>query len=192
MTLETIYYVGQTIAVGAILASLVAIYIQQRKDHAFAQAQCEREILQQTSHWFDDLLSHPTGLESIQSCLQNYHGATPRAQAEFSQYMLKSVTIAEQAVFMHEQKLMNYDSHLKLVMLPALHIVTRGGREYWEHTKAAFGEKVVAAIDAALKNDPPTIDMFNEIFPYFKHDSETAVLPTPATPGGAPDIGSTA
>lgn len=42
MTLETIYYIGQTVAVGAILASLVAIYIQQRKDHAFAQAESQR------------------------------------------------------------------------------------------------------------------------------------------------------
>jgi len=47
MTLETIYYIGQTIAVAAILASLVAIYIQQRKDHEFAKAENQRKILMQ-------------------------------------------------------------------------------------------------------------------------------------------------
>ena len=38
MTLETVYYITQIIAVGAILASLVAIYIQQRKDYPFCCA----------------------------------------------------------------------------------------------------------------------------------------------------------
>lgn len=167
MTLETIYYITQIVAVGAILASLVAIYIQQRKDHAFAQAESEREILQQAAHWFDDLLAHPDGLQDLQASLRNYHGATPRAQAVLGQHMLKSVIIAEQAFFMHEQKLINYDSHMKLVMLPILHIATPGGRQYWDHTKAAFGTKIVAAIDKILEENPPSPDAFYKIFPYF-------------------------
>ena len=170
--LENIYYIGQTVAVGAILASLVAIYVQQRKDHAFAQAESEREILQQTAHWFDDLLAHPGGLEVLQSSLQDYRSATPRAQAVLGQHMLKSVIIAEQAYFMNEQKLINYDSHTKLVMLPILHIATPGGRQYWEDTKAAYGAKIVAVIDKILEENPPSPDAFYEIFPYFGPSSE--------------------
>ena len=53
MTLETVYYITQIIAVGAILASLVAIYIQQRKDHILARADSQREVLQLNSNIFD-------------------------------------------------------------------------------------------------------------------------------------------
>jgi hypothetical protein len=191
MSLETIYYVGQTVAVGAILASLVAIYIQQRKDHAFAQADSEREILQETAHWFDDLLAYPRGLEDLQSSLQDYHNATPRAQAVLAQHMLKSVTIAEQAFFMNEQKLINYDSHMKLVMLPILHISTPGGRQYWDNTKVAFGAKIVAVIDKILEENPPSPDAFYEIFPYFGPGRD-AVAETTTPSGRETDSGSAA
>lgn len=39
MTLETIYYIGQTIAVGAILISLIAIYWQQRQANIIARTE---------------------------------------------------------------------------------------------------------------------------------------------------------
>lgn len=39
MDLETIYYIGETVAVGAILASLVAIYIQQRQANKIARVE---------------------------------------------------------------------------------------------------------------------------------------------------------
>jgi len=65
MTLEEIYYIGQTIAVLAILGSLAAIYWQQRKAHALARAESQREISQLASQWFDEVLAHPTGLENV-------------------------------------------------------------------------------------------------------------------------------
>ena len=39
MTLETIYYIGQTVAVVAIVASLVAIYWQQREANKMARVE---------------------------------------------------------------------------------------------------------------------------------------------------------
>lgn len=174
MTLEDLANIAEVIGLGAILISLVAIYIQQRKDHAFAQAESEREILQQVAHWFDDLLAHPEGLENIQSCLQSYHGATARAQAEFTQFILKAIIIAEQAVFMNSKNLVDDDSYMKLVMLPIMHLAMPGGREYWEHSKAAYGKKIVATIDEILEKSPPTVDEYYQVFPYFR----------PAAPAG--------
>ena len=185
MTLVTVYYIGQTIAVGAILASLVAIYIQQRKDHAFAQAESQREILQQASQWFDQMLAHPSGLESVRRCLKSFRGATPREQAEFSQYMVRAVSLAEQATFMRKDKLIHDSSHVKLVMLPAMHIVTPGGREYWAAVRPAFGVDVVAAIDKVLEESPPPVDTLYQIFPYFHPDAEATEQTPP--PDNKPD-----
>lgn len=44
MTLENIYYIGQTVAVVAILASLVAIWIQMRQAHRLARLETTRAI----------------------------------------------------------------------------------------------------------------------------------------------------
>ena len=47
MTLETIYYIGQTIAVIAILGSLVAIYIQIRQQNQLSRFNAIREVIEQ-------------------------------------------------------------------------------------------------------------------------------------------------
>ena len=65
MTLETIYYITQIIAVGAILASLVAIYIQQRKDHVLARAEHQRQILAEVPRYTELAATDPAALQSI-------------------------------------------------------------------------------------------------------------------------------
>ena len=44
MTLESIYYIGQTIAVAAILGSLVAIYAQQRQANKIARMDMSQRV----------------------------------------------------------------------------------------------------------------------------------------------------
>ncbi len=44
MTLENIYYIGQTVAVIAILASLAAIWVQMRQAHRLAKLETTRAI----------------------------------------------------------------------------------------------------------------------------------------------------
>lgn len=172
MTLETLYYVTQIIAVGLILISLVAIYIQQRKDHTLARVENQRDILQQCAQWFDDMLSSPTGLESVRACVQNFRNADPRQQAEFEQFMIKSVMLAEQAYYMHEERLINDNSYQRIVMLPVTHLVTPGGREYWADVKSAYGPDVVRVIDELLETEAPPLDTVYQIFPYLRPRGE--------------------
>ncbi|MEL6706847.1 MAG: hypothetical protein AAFP79_01095 [Pseudomonadota bacterium] len=166
MTLEEIYFIGQTISAVAILGSLVAIYWQQRKAHALATAESTREILEQTSRLFDDLLASPTGLESLEACCADYRNAPVRQKTEFAQWMLKHVMLAEQANFMLTDKLIDYNAHHKLITLPALYLGTPGGREYWKDSKVAFGETVVAAIDKNLRENPIPIEEAVKIMPH--------------------------
>ncbi|MEP3051918.1 MAG: hypothetical protein ABJP48_04155 [Erythrobacter sp.] len=166
MTLEEIYYIGQTVAAVAILGSLAAIYWQQRKAHALAMAESTREILEQTSHLFDDLLASPTGLESLEVCSANYHGASIRQKTEFAQFMIKHLMLAEQAEFMLRDNLISGNSHDKLIGLAALYLGTQGGREYWGDSKAVLGEDVVAAIDKTLRENPIPLHEAVKIMPH--------------------------
>ncbi|MEO0437025.1 MAG: hypothetical protein AAF098_08970 [Pseudomonadota bacterium] len=172
MKLETIYYITQIIAVVLILGSLIAIFIQQRKDHALARAENQREILMKTTEWFDAMLSSPTGLISVQRCLVDFKGASSREKAEFMQYVVKIIVMAEQASFMLRHGLIDDDSGLKFIAFAAMHLGTPGGSEYWNNAKSAFANHVVEAIDDRITNDPITLDQFHKMFPLFKTDSE--------------------
>jgi len=171
MTLETIYYVTQIIAVVLILGSLIAIFIQQRKDHALAKAENQREILLKTTEWFDAMLSNPTGLASVQNCLVDFKSASSREKAEFMQYIVKVIVMAEQANFMKREGLIDDDSSLKFIAFAAMHLGTPGGAEYWNDAKIAYAKHVVEAIDERMANDPIAVDQFYKMFPLFKIDS---------------------
>ncbi len=166
MTLEEIYYVGQTIAVVAILGSLGAIWVQLRKDHALATAESTREILEQASRLLDDLLASPTGLESLEACSVDYRGATVRQKTEFAQFIVKHMMLAEQANYMVTDKLLSGNSHQKLIGLPAFYLRMPGGREYWEDSKGIYGDDVVAAVEKELRDNPIPIEEAVKIMPH--------------------------
>ena len=147
MTLETIYYITQLIAVGAILASLVAIYIQQRKDHILARADSQREILQLNSNTFDLWADDPLALESFQACLLDYENASAHQKVQFCKYMHQIIMVSETAVFLGRDNLINKDSHDKLIAWNAALLSTPGGQQYWEGAGQAYSSDVVRALN---------------------------------------------
>ena len=172
MTLETTYYITQIIAVVLILVSLVAIFIQQRKDHALAKAENQREILLKTTEWFDAMLSNPLGLESVQNCLLDFKSASSKEKAAFMQYIVKVIVMAEQANFMKREGLIDEDSGVKFIAFAAMHLGTPGGTEYWSNAKVAYANHVVEAIDEHMRSDPISVDQFYKMFPLFKIDPD--------------------
>lgn len=172
MSLETTYYITQIIAVALILGSLIAIFIQQRKDHVLAKAENQREILLKTTEWFDAMLSNPSGLESVQNCLLDFKSASSKEKAAFMQYIVKVIVMAEQASFMKREGLIDEDSGVKFIAFAAMHLGTPGGAEYWNDAKVAYANHVVEAIDERMTTDPISVDQFYKMFPLFKVDSD--------------------
>lgn len=166
MTLEEVYYIGQTIAAVAILGSLVAIYWQQRKTHALERAASQREISQQAARLFDDILRNPSGLESLQQCMHDYHSATVRQKTEFVQFILKHVMLAEQSTYMTSNQLIYDLSREKIVSLAAMYLSTPGGQQYWADSKVAFTDETVAAIEHELQTNPVPIETVLRVLPH--------------------------
>jgi len=71
-------------------------------------------------------------------------------------------------------------------MLPAMHIITPGGREYWADVKPAFGTDVVDAIDKILEDNPPQVETLYQIFPYFRPDSDATLTQNTPSPQKEP------
>jgi len=171
MTLETIYYIGQTIAVGAILASLVAIWFQQRKDHELAKAENQREILMQVERLTGAPIAHPEALENIRACLKDYEGAKRDEQADFAHVVQKAINLAESALYMKKAKLINEASYVGLEGAAIIWLVTPGGQQYWHRLRMAVGTDIREALDRALieRTDVPPVW---ELFPMYTPDPE--------------------
>ena len=166
MTLETIYYIGQTIAVVAILISLVAIYFQQRQTHSLARAEHEREILAKWESAYDIITRDPDALKSVKICLQDYEGADPTQQAWFGYLMHIIINITERNVYLQRDKLARdggFDD-VKAVIRPFL--AAPGGRQFWQRARLSYGVEVRQVLDSALL-EPYDGPMIWELFPFY-------------------------
>ena len=170
--LEAVYYVTQIIAVGAILASLVAIYMQQRKDHILARADSQREVLQLNSNIFDSWADDPIALKSFQACLLDYETASGHRQVQFCKYMHQLIMVSEIAVFLDRDGLINKNSYDKIIAWNATLIGTPGGRQYWEAAGLAYSANVVEALNAYIGAHPIGLETVYEIAPFLRPDPE--------------------
>lgn len=171
MTLENIYYITQIIAVGAILASLVAINIQQRKDHALARAEHQRQILTEVPRYFELAATNPAALKSIRRCYRDFEGASPQDQAAFAQHMHTGITLAETAFYMRKDKLLNDAMFVGFENAALINLVTPGGKQYWQRARLAVGADIREALDKAL-NERTDIRPVWEFFPMYAPDPE--------------------
>ncbi len=172
MTLEEIYYIGQTIAVVAILGSLGAIWVQLRKDHALARANAQQELLQHNASHFDILIEQPSVLASAQQCIVDYDNAPSRQKTEFCAYLHKQVAVAEAAVFLAQDELIALSSLEKLLAYPALLIGTPGGQQNWVAGRMAYGADIVAALEDYMRDHPSDLDALYAVAPFLIPDEQ--------------------
>ena len=165
MTLETIYYITQIVAVGLILVSLIAIYIQQRKDHALARAETVQNITKSAMGYFSVLVSEPRTLDSVRVCLQDYLSATPREQMDFLNFAHYALMMSEQAYFMDQDKLLANSTIHKYTAFPLAILNTPGGLQYWQLVKNSFSNEVRTLLDKQLSENGHNIPPIWEFIP---------------------------
>jgi len=153
MTLEDIYYIGQTIAVVAILGSLGAIWVQLRKDHALARAEHQREILTAITQVTNFLATDADAVESVRACCEDYVHATSRQQAQFFYVVHTHINIAEKALYMGRDRLINTPSFEGMKGAALAYLVTPGGKQLWNELKVAVGADIRDELDRSLHND---------------------------------------
>ena len=171
MTLETIYYITQIIAVGAILISLIAIYIQQRKDHILARAENQREILREIETLTGIPVGSPDALNNIRACYFDYEGATPAQQADFAHVVQKAISIAETALYMRNDKLIAESSYQGMEGAALLSLLTPGGQQYWKRMRLILGSDIREALDKAMR-ERTDIPPIWEVLPQYAPDRD--------------------
>lgn len=169
MSLETIYYIGQSIAVVAILASLFAIYQQQKRTNQIERGKTESERANQLSVFaWSHTKDHET-LQSIRRCHQDHTRATPDDQAKFMSYMSSIMELMGQAFYQRKHNLIEPTSFDAVSSLCVANLKTAGGQQWWKTIgRHMWQADLVADLDQKLSDPNNTTPPITEIMEYLK------------------------
>ncbi len=173
MTLESIYYIGQTIAVVAILGSLIAIYFQMRQGQALARADSQRDLLKSIGVFLQMTLDNPRVLRDVRLGLQEYDTASHETKSNFTTWAFAYLHVMEQCVYMKADGLIT-ESSFNGFEAGALGIIsTPGGAQWWEHSKKIIGQDVVVHLERRLAELGDSVPPFYELLTQFAPIPET-------------------
>ena len=169
VTLENIYYIGQTIAVVAILISLVAIFFQMRQGQALARADSQRDLLKSITQFLNLTMDNPKVLEDVRRGLQEYDSQPHQAKSNFATWAYGYLFVMEQCVYMKKDNLIT-ESSFNGFEVGALGIIsTPGGAQWWAHTKKIIGADLVNHLDTRLEEldgvTPPFYELLTQFAP---------------------------
>jgi hypothetical protein len=149
MSLESIYYIGQTIAVAAILVSLLFVAYQTRQTHRLARMELTRSLLAETRSFADVLSASPEMSDFMFDARIATDPLPPKQFFRLAMYYASWFTAVESAFRIHVQKLMDdgvYD-HI-LVTTKTLDCVNM--RAWWELARTSYPIDFAHEIDNAL------------------------------------------
>lgn len=150
MTLETIYYIGQTIAVVVIIATLIALLIQTRQTNALARAETSRSHM----YWFameqHRLFATPEDAAFMHKALRTSEPLTDEEKGRFAFSMALMFSLVEAAQQTHQTGLFrdtDYDRALDTTRMAYLN--SPRVRKWWAYTRTFYtgNPDFVAVID---------------------------------------------
>ena len=162
MTLESIYYIGQTIAVVAILGSLIGVFVQMRQANRLARAQL-------TSSSQDLIADHTRYVIENDTFARIYHQAmftskrlTDEECTRYISWAEKGLMNLERVYNLHRNHLVEPDivRRLEAMMVWQLQMspLSRAG---WEANKALrFSPEFIAYFDNCLACAPPLLGKY--------------------------------
>lgn len=174
MTLEAIYYIGQTIAVVAILASLIFVGMQVRQNtkqseqaNRLARAQNRRELISQYKDVFKIASEKPEALAQIRECSQDYNNAPPEAQVTFAHSTQQFFSILEQALYLKMEGLLDDTTLEGIENALLVTLAMPGGRQFWEQSKLTYNADLRSHIDLKLEERGAQMPPIDQVFPFF-------------------------
>lgn len=160
MSLESIYYVGQTVAVVAILASLAAIWFQMRQSQKMARAAAQRELLLRVSEWTREFININADGDDLTRGLVEYETSNAASQNQVNKALSEFVFICESALNMHRDGFFSDGTWAGIEGATLALIRTPGGSQWWRYGQTFIGPEIVEHLQERLKD-------LDENFPSF-------------------------
>lgn len=149
MTLETIYYMGQSVAVIAILVSLAFVGYQTRQTNRLARTELTRALLAETREFADSISTSPEMSAFMFEAQRAKEPLSPERFFRLAMYYASWFTAVESAFKINKQGLME----------PSVYEHIRGTtrtmdcanlRLWWEHARPYHPRDFAADVDAAF------------------------------------------
>lgn len=158
MTLETVYYITQIIAVAAILASLVAIWLQMRQSQKMERAAAQRELLDRVSMFTCGMTQKEADLWVLG--LHDLSGAPSEVEFIMDMKTSEFLLLTEAAFNMHQDGYFTEGTWTGIEGYMISLLRTPGGQQYWDYKKHVIGFEISKHLTArmgALGPDTPTV-----------------------------------
>ncbi|MEM6555136.1 MAG: hypothetical protein AAF642_04635 [Pseudomonadota bacterium] len=167
MTLETLYYITQIIAVLAILGSLIAIWFQMHQNQRVERANGQRELLMRASDWFNANRDDPALFETLARLMQDYNNAAPVDQGRFSSWGFELLFMVESAMYMHRDGFLNEKSYDGFLQGALALVKTPGGQQWYAGAQHIWGADAVAELEQRMAEIGYQVPPWNELRPEF-------------------------
>jgi hypothetical protein len=131
MTLESIYYIGQTVAVLAILASLVALYFQQQQANKLAKSDMTQAAWNSLIATQAQMFSTAEGADFMQRGLYSAAPLTDAEKLRFSINMSNLMSAVESGYVLWRQGLFEETSHQRTLRSMAVYFESPRARKWW-------------------------------------------------------------
>lgn len=172
MSLETVYYVTQIVAVIAILGSLTAIWFQMRQNQMVERANGQRALLMKASDWFNVNRDDAMLFDIIARLMEDYDGADPEDQGRFSSWGFELLFMVESAMYMHRDGFLNEKSYDGFMQGAIGLVKTPGGRQWYAGAQHIWGADAVAELKERMDEIGDQVPPWNELRPEFKRYME--------------------
>lgn len=174
MSLENIYYIGQTISVVALITSLVFVGVQvrisnqqTRQANKLARAENRRELIGQIATLFETGVAYPENNEAIAKCYIDFENATPNHQVAFAHQQHKTINLLEQALYLFDEGLLDNVTLEGIENVLLVGLAMTGGREYWARSKMSYNERLRTHVDRILEDRGPQMPQMGDVMPFY-------------------------
>lgn len=177
MSLENIYYIGQTISVVALVVSLVFVGMQVRlsnqqtkQANKLARAQNRRELISQYGSLFETALSYPENNEPLAQCYLDFENAAPDHQAAFAHQQHRAINMLEQGLYLFDEGLLDDMTLAGIENVLLVGLAMPGGREYWARSAGSYNERLRMHVEQILEDRGAQMPKMGDIIPFFDPD----------------------
>jgi len=163
MSLESIYYVGQTIAVFAILISLVALWFQRRQTYSIEKSNAQRQLLDGCRSFFWSLSYDETLFEDVRFCLHEYDDADDFKKQRFWGWAFDLLMMTEQVFYQNRERLISEAQFNGFTAGMILVINTAGGRQWWEEARQLVSKDFSDFLHQRFERDGASLPQWTDI-----------------------------
>jgi len=186
MTLENIYYVGQTIAVVAILLSLLAVIRQLQQSQKMERAAAQRDLLLRVSEWGRMTGANHGDIDRFVQGMVEYDEADALTQLFMDKAFSEFVFVAESALNMRRDGFFSDGTWAGIEGATLGLLRTPGGKQWWVYGQQVIGTEIVEHLKKRLTQVPEDAPTFLDWWPSYRNRlKELEALKSSGPPAGA-------